>query len=92
MYIKLTTTLCTCIPTYYSRYKCSIFFVAGTPSEPECGFSRKVVDALKSIKQNFGAYNILEDQEVREGLKEYSEWPTYPQVALKYYFDSIIQL
>jgi Grx4 family monothiol glutaredoxin len=53
---------------------------AGSPSEPKCGFSRKVVDALDNISQNFGYFDILTDEAVRQGLKEYSQWPTYPQL------------
>ncbi|CAI5992328.1 unnamed protein product, partial [Closterium sp. NIES-64] len=52
----------------------------GTPEEPRCGFSRKVVDALTSEGISFGSFDILTDEAVRQGLKELSNWPTYPQV------------
>ncbi|CAI6002086.1 unnamed protein product [Closterium sp. NIES-65] len=56
---------------------------AGTPEEPRCGFSRKVVDALTSEGISFGSFDILTDEAVRQGLKELSNWPTYPQVYHK---------
>jgi Grx4 family monothiol glutaredoxin len=52
----------------------------GHPDEPKCGFSRKVVEALKTAGVKFGSFNILADNDVREGLKVYSSWPSYPQV------------
>ncbi|CAI5966129.1 unnamed protein product [Closterium sp. NIES-64] len=55
----------------------------GTPEEPRCGFSRKVVDALMSEGISFGSFDILTDEAVRQGLKELSNWPTYPQVYHK---------
>ncbi|CAI5993670.1 unnamed protein product [Closterium sp. NIES-64] len=55
----------------------------GTPEEPRCGFSRKVVDALTSEGISFGSFDILTDEAVRQGLKELSNWPTYPQVYHK---------
>jgi glutaredoxin-related protein len=48
--------------------------------EPQCGFSRKIVATLKEQGVEFSYFNILADEEVRNGLKEYSDWPTYPQV------------
>ncbi len=53
---------------------------AGSPTEPKCGFSRKVVEALQEINQPFGHFDILTDEAIRQGLKEYYQWPTYPQV------------
>lgn len=53
---------------------------AGTPDQPRCGFSSKVVQALRGIGRNFGSFDILTDEQVRQGLKEYSSWPTYPQL------------
>ncbi len=47
---------------------------------PRCGFSAKVVKSLQDIKQPFGTFDILSDEAVRQGLKEYSQWPTYPQL------------
>lgn len=53
---------------------------AGSPDEPRCGFSRKVVEALRGVDQPFGSFDILSDEAVRQGLKEFSQWPTYPQL------------
>ena len=52
----------------------------GHPEEPKCGFSRKVVDALAAANVKFGSFNILADEEVRQGLKEHADWPTYPML------------
>ncbi len=60
-----------------------MLFMKGNPSMPQCGFSAAVVGILKEVGVQFGSYNILADQELREGLKEYSSWPTFPQL----YFD-----
>ncbi|KAJ8448025.1 hypothetical protein Cgig2_028901 [Carnegiea gigantea] len=60
-----------------------MLFMKGTPEEPKCGFSQKVVDILKKEKIKFGSFDILSDQEVREGLKKFSNWPTYPQLYCK---------
>ncbi|XP_060191770.1 monothiol glutaredoxin-S17 [Lycium barbarum] len=60
-----------------------ILFMKGTPEEPQCGFSQKVVDILKKEKVKFGSFDILTDNEVREGLKKFSNWPTYPQLYCK---------
>lgn len=49
----------------------------------QCGFSRTIVGMLKEDDVSFGHFNILEDEEVRQGLKTYSDWPTYPQVYVK---------
>ena len=55
----------------------------GTPQEPRCGFSRQTVEILKNQNVNFSFFDILADNEVREGLKKYSNWPTYPQLYAK---------
>ncbi|KDO75944.1 hypothetical protein CISIN_1g020081mg [Citrus sinensis] len=60
-----------------------MLFMKGTPEEPKCGFSRQVVDILKDEKVEFGSFNILSDNEVREGLKKFSNWPTFPQLYCK---------
>ncbi|OMO65170.1 Glutaredoxin [Corchorus olitorius] len=60
-----------------------MLFMKGSPEEPKCGFSRKVVDILKDEKVKFGTFDILLDNEVREGLKKYSNWPTFPQLYCK---------
>ena len=55
----------------------------GNPEAPRCGFSQKVVAALQAVKVPFNTFDILIDEEVRQGLKEYSQWPTYPQLYVK---------
>jgi len=57
-----------------------MLFMKGEPAAPRCGFSRKVVEALQAVGCEFGHFDILSDQEVREGLKKLSDWPTYPQL------------
>jgi monothiol glutaredoxin len=57
-----------------------MLFMKGNPAMPQCGFSAAVVSILKEAGVPFDSYNILADQELREGLKEYSSWPTYPQL------------
>lgn len=60
-----------------------MLFMKGTPSEPRCGFSRQLVGILRENSVKYGFFNILADDEVRQGLKEYAEWPTYPQLWIK---------
>lgn len=55
----------------------------GNPDAPRCGFSQKVVSALRSIDVPFDSHDILTDEELRQGLKDYSQWPTYPQLYVK---------
>ena len=57
-----------------------MLFMKGNPSMPQCGFSAAVVGILKEVGAPFASFNILADQEIREGLKEYSSWPTFPQL------------
>ena len=57
-----------------------MLFMKGNPSMPQCGFSAAVVGVLKEEGVEFASYNILADSDLREGLKEYSSWPTYPQL------------
>lgn len=57
-----------------------MLFMKGTPSSPQCGFSRQMVGLLRENSVKYGFFNILADDEVRQGLKEYAEWPTYPQL------------
>ena len=52
----------------------------GTPEEPRCGFSQKVVTALKAAKEPFKSFDILHDEAVRQTLKEMFDWPTFPQL------------
>ena len=58
-------------------------FMKGTPAVPQCGFSMAISNILKHLKINFKGINVLEDGEIREGIKEYSDWPTIPQLYLK---------
>ncbi|VDN34301.1 unnamed protein product [Cylicostephanus goldi] len=60
-----------------------VVFMKGTQQEPMCGFSRNVKLVLDFHNVKFKDYNVLEDQELREGVKAYSEWPTIPQVFVK---------
>lgn len=57
-----------------------VLYMKGTPDFPQCGFSSRVVQVLQECNADYNAVNILEDQELREGLKVYSNWPTYPQL------------
>ncbi len=57
-----------------------LLYMKGTPDFPQCGFSSQAVAALKACGSEFSYVNIFEDQEVREGLKTYSNWPTFPQL------------
>ena len=58
-------------------------FMKGTPDAPQCGFSMAVSNILKILEVNFNGVNVLENQQIREGIKEYSEWPTIPQLYIK---------
>jgi Grx4 family monothiol glutaredoxin len=60
-----------------------MLFMKGTPSAPQCGFSRQLVALLRENNVRYGFFNILADDEVRQGLKEFSDWPTFPQLYLK---------
>lgn len=60
-----------------------MLFMKGIPSSPRCGFSRQIVEILDSYHVSYDAFNILEDDDVREGLKVYSDWPTYPQLYVE---------
>jgi monothiol glutaredoxin len=57
-----------------------MLFMKGSPAMPQCGFSAAVVQILKQVGTPFGSFNILADPELREGLKQYASWPTYPQL------------
>ena len=57
-----------------------LLYMKGTPDFPQCGFSAKVCGILKASNKRFAFVNILEDHEIREGLKIYSNWPTFPQL------------
>ena len=58
-------------------------FMKGTPDAPQCGFSMAVTNMLKLLEVNFGSVNVLEDQNVREGIKIFSDWPTIPQLYIQ---------
>ena len=60
-----------------------VLFMKGTPDFPQCGFSANVVGILNHLGIDFKSYNVLEDMELREGIKIYSEWPTIPQIYIK---------
>ena len=59
-----------------------VLFMKGTPKEPMCGFSSKTVGLLDSVLENYKSVNVLEDQEVREGIKIFGNWPTIPQLYI----------
>ena len=58
-------------------------FMKGTPDAPQCGFSMAVSNMLKILEVNFKGINVLENEELRQGIKEFSEWPTIPQLYIK---------
>ena len=58
-------------------------FMKGTPDAPQCGFSMAVSNMLKILEVNFQGVNVLEDQNLREGIKTFSDWPTIPQLYIK---------
>jgi monothiol glutaredoxin len=57
-----------------------LLYMKGTPDFPQCGFSGQTVAALKAVGRPFAYVNIFEDPEIRDGLKVYSSWPTFPQL------------
>lgn len=60
-----------------------LLFMKGTPTFPQCGFSSVVVQVLDYLGVEYQAVNVLEDQAVREGIKQFSSWPTIPQLYVK---------
>jgi monothiol glutaredoxin len=60
-----------------------MLFMKGTPDMPQCGFSANVVKILNHVGVSFNTFNILSDMDIRDGLKQYSNWPTYPQLYAK---------
>ena len=58
-------------------------FMKGVPESPQCGFSMAVSNILKHLNVNFKGINVLEDENIRQGIKEYSDWPTIPQLYVK---------
>jgi monothiol glutaredoxin len=60
-----------------------LLYMKGTPDFPQCGFSGQTVAALKAVGKPFAFVNIYEDEEIRQGLKIHSNWPTFPQLYVK---------
>ena len=60
-----------------------VLYMKGTPIFPQCGFSSTVVQILDYLGVNYNSFNVLEDSEIRQGIKEYNDWPTIPQVFVK---------
>jgi len=58
-------------------------FMKGTPDAPQCGFSMAISNVLKILEVNFKGVNVLENEELRQGIKEFSDWPTIPQLYIK---------
>ena len=58
-------------------------FMKGTPDAPQCGFSMAISNMLKILEVNFKGINVLESEELRQGIKEFSDWPTIPQLYIK---------
>ena len=58
-------------------------FMKGTPEIPQCGFSLAISNLLKHLQVEFKGINVLEDNDIREGIKQYSDWPTIPQLYIK---------
>ena len=58
-------------------------FMKGTPDAPQCGFSMAVSNMLKILNINFKGINVLENENLRQGIKEFSDWPTIPQLYIK---------
>jgi monothiol glutaredoxin len=60
-----------------------VLFMKGTPEMPQCGFSMTVCNILKELKVKFNGINVLADPEIRQGIKDFSNWPTVPQLYVK---------
>ena len=60
-----------------------VLFMKGTPLFPQCGFSSRAVTILERLGANFETVDVLQDPEIRQGIKEYSDWPTVPQLYVK---------
>ena len=58
-------------------------FMKGTPDAPQCGFSMAISNMFKILEVNFKGINVLEDEKLRQGIKEFSDWPTIPQLYIK---------
>src|ERR1700733_1855455 len=66
----------------YLRSNSLVLFMKGSPAVPQCGFSARVVGALRECRATFTHVNVLDDPELRETLKSYSNWPTIPQLYI----------
>ena len=60
-----------------------VLFMKGTPDIPQCGFSMTVTNILKQLKVKFNGVDVLADPEIRQGIKDFSNWPTVPQLYIK---------
>ena len=60
-----------------------VLFMKGTPEMPQCGFSMTVCNILKELKVKFNGINVLANPEIRQGIKDFSNWPTVPQLYVK---------
>ena len=60
-----------------------VLFMKGTPDAPQCGFSMAVTNILKHLKVNFQSINVLESNDIRQGIKDFTDWPTIPQLYIK---------
>tara|TARA_B100000475_G_C14972934_1_gene304791 strand:- start:261 stop:602 length:342 start_codon:yes stop_codon:yes gene_type:complete len=60
-----------------------LLFMKGTPVFPQCGFSAAVIQVLSHLQVKFNSINVLEDPDIRDGIKQYSDWPTIPQLYVK---------
>ena len=58
-------------------------FMKGSPEAPQCGFSLAVANILKVLEVNFKSVDVLQNQDIRQGIKDYSDWPTIPQLYVK---------
>ena len=59
-----------------------VLIMKGTPAQPQCGFSAKVVGVLSQLGTTYTSYDVLQDAEIREGIKAYASWPTIPQLYI----------
>ena len=59
-----------------------LLFMKGTPVFPQCGFSAAVIQVLSHLQVKFSSVNVLEDPDIRDGIKQYSDWPTIPQLYI----------
>ena len=60
-----------------------VLFMKGTPLFPQCGFSSKAIAILEHLGVDYGSVDVLQDQEIRQGIKAFSDWPTIPQLYVK---------